>query len=82
MPDQPRPPVPWRCLSPYCCGDGSWWQSVTGIIQCSHCRSPSLPDVVARRGTASDAPLVLADRTTTPAQPPIHGEESRHGRQD
>lgn len=61
----PTGPRPWRCERPLC-SRGGWWLSKQRVLNCLSCCPPAAPAVVAKRGTAEDAPIVEPDRSTTP----------------
>lgn len=60
----------WRCYNYNCLSKAGWWRSIHHAVFCLSCCPPSLPDVVAATGTMDDAPEVLDDLGTTPADAP------------
>lgn len=59
-------PRPWRCESLFCLHKPGWWLSIHGVLNCLNCCPPCRPELVERRGTNEDAPLVEEPHSTTP----------------
>lgn len=59
-------PRPWKCEIVMCLHKPGWWLSRHGVLNCLNCCPPSSPDLVVRRGTNEDAPLVTVEQSRTP----------------
>lgn len=61
--------LPWVCQNEFCLSKPGWRLSIFGVVGCSGCNSvePWQAGLIVASGGMDTAPLVLAERRTTPA---------------